>query len=84
MGYGARRVREANAGCVCAAGLVQESINKCDVDLRREMYNSVILSGAPPCSVFMAHTLTGFLSLTQPRLPGSRPHLAIPLQVLPQ
>ena len=47
-------------GCVrrlagfVAAGLVQESISKCDVDLRREMYNSVILSGALPCYVALA------------------------------
>jgi hypothetical protein len=37
------------------AGLVQESINKCDVDLRREMYNSIILSGARPARFARCH-----------------------------
>ena len=29
----------------CPAGLVQDSINRCDVDLRRDLYNGVLLGG---------------------------------------
>ncbi len=31
--------------CDCFAGLVQDSINRCDVDLRRDLYNGVLLAG---------------------------------------
>ena len=57
-----------------AAGLVQDAINKCDVDLRRELYNGIILAGEHTlhrCRV--QFPLTGNKGLQRSRhLPGSR------------